>query len=65
MTWLAVILVTAPFVALMFWIAHELGQLLAEAGVLDERAAAGECHCTRHRLCWVCLEELRSGREAA
>ena len=61
MSWLAVIAVTAPFVALMFWIAHEIGKLLAEAGVLDAR----ECQCTRHRICASCLEELRSDREAA
>lgn len=62
--WLAVLAVTALFVALCLRIAWWLSAL-AEAEFFLEPAREGRCTCTRHRLCPVCLEQLRSEREAA
>lgn len=47
MNWLAIFLVTAPFIGLMLWIAHDLGEMLAEA----------RCTCAKGRVCAKCLAE--------
>lgn len=52
MTMLVVITVTIAFVAFMLLL---LGDVLRLFRGLNE----GKCHCTRYRLCDVCLAELR------
>lgn len=63
MSWLAyalAALVVVAWLAFAYWI----GGLLRDARVFLERVERGECTCTRHRLCAVCLAELR-GEQAA
>lgn len=63
-TWLVVItlgaLVYAALLGLYMWADREWRRVREES----ERAQRGECTCTRHRLCAVCLAELR-GEQAA
>lgn len=65
MTYLALALIAAALLALVCLLARDVLRCLERADLLYEAAAAGECHCSRHRLCAVCLAELRGDREAA
>jgi hypothetical protein len=62
-TWALVLLLVALYVAVMLRVAYWVGGVLADAEDFRRRAVAGECTCTRHRLCVRCLEELRLDRE--
>jgi hypothetical protein len=64
MTWVAVGVVVAAFIALGLLLLRDVLRCFALGNVLYERTIAGECHCTRHRICAVCLAELRQERAA-
>jgi hypothetical protein len=58
---LVALVAVGALLAFVYW----LGQFLADARDFLDRAERGECTCSRHRLCPVCLEDLREERAAA
>lgn len=64
MTWLVLGIIIAATIALGVLLLRDVLRCLEIGNSLYERAVAGECHCTRHRICAVCLAELREERAA-
>lgn len=64
MTWLVLAVIVVAVIALALLILRDVLRCLALTDMLYARALAGECHCTRHRICDVCLAELRGERAA-